>query len=54
MEVTLKLPVESVNDILQVIGQLPTSSGAFPLMVEIKRQADECIKNQEPIPKVQL
>jgi hypothetical protein len=53
-EVTITLPVESVNAILQTLGQLPTSSGAFPLMVEIKKQADEQMKSNEPIPQVQL
>jgi hypothetical protein len=53
-EVTITLPVESVNAILQTLGQLPTSSGAFPLMVEIKKQADEQMKSNESIPQVQL
>lgn len=53
-EVTIKLPVESVNAILQTLGQLPTSSGAFPLMVEIKRQADEQVSANQPIPQVEL
>jgi hypothetical protein len=53
-EITLTLPVESVNAILQTLGQLPTSSGAFPLMVEIKKQADEQVKANQPIPQVQL
>jgi hypothetical protein len=30
MEITLKLTVEEVNGILQTLGQLPTSSGAWP------------------------
>lgn len=54
MKVTLTLDVEQVNAILQTLGQLPTSSGAFPLLVEIKKQADESAKSQEPIPQVQL
>jgi hypothetical protein len=53
-QITLTLPVESVNAILQTLGQLPTSSGAFPLMVEIKKQADEQMKANESIPQVQL
>ena len=53
-DVTLTLPVESVNAILQTLGQLPTSSGAFPLLVEIKKQADEQMKSEEPIPKVEV
>ena len=40
MEVTLKLSVEEVNGILNVLGELPTKSGAFPLAVKIKAQAD--------------
>ena len=54
MKVTLTLEVEQVNAILQTLRQLPTSSGAFPLMVEIKKQADESAKSQETIPQVQL
>jgi hypothetical protein len=54
LKVTLTLEVEQVNAILQTLGQLPTSSGAFPLMVEIKKQADESAKSQESIPQVQL
>jgi hypothetical protein len=55
--ITLTLPVDSINAILQTLGQLPTSSGAFPLMVEIKRQADEQAQESETnetIPQVQL
>jgi hypothetical protein len=52
--VTLTLPVEAVNSILQTLGQLPTSSGAFPLLMEIKKQADEQMKANETIPQVQL
>jgi hypothetical protein len=54
LKVTLTLDVEQVNAILQTLGQLPTSSGAFPLLVEIKKQADEQVKANEPIPQVQL
>jgi len=47
MEVTLKLTVEEVNGILQTIGQLPTSSGAWPLVVKIKEQAEEQLPKEE-------
>jgi hypothetical protein len=55
-DITLTLSVDNVNAILQTLGQLPTSSGAFPLMIEIKRQADEQVveENKETIPQVQL
>ena len=41
MELTLKLTVEEINAILQTLGNLPTSSGAWPLVVKIKAQAEE-------------
>jgi hypothetical protein len=47
MEITLKLTVEEVNGILQTLGQLPTSSGAWPLVVKIKQQAEEQLPKKE-------
>ena len=38
MEITLKLTKDEIAAILQVLGQLPTSSGAWPLMVKIQAQ----------------
>ena len=40
MELNLTLTVEEVNAVLQTLGNLPTSSGAFPLLMKIKQQAD--------------
>jgi hypothetical protein len=40
MELTLKLTVEEINAVLQTLGNLPTSSGAWPLVVKIKAQAE--------------
>jgi len=40
MEIKLELSIEEVNAVLQVLGQLPTSSGAWPLVVKIKAQAE--------------
>ena len=40
MEIKLTLTVEEVNGILATLGQLPTSSGAWPLVVKIKEQAE--------------
>jgi hypothetical protein len=51
-ELNLSLLPEEINAILQTLGQLPTSSGAFPLLMKIKKQCDEQVK--EPIPQVQL
>ena len=47
MDVTLTLKVDEVNAILQTLGQLPTSSGAWPLLVKIKNQADEQVTKEE-------
>lgn len=40
MDLTLKLTVEEINAVLQTLGNLPTSSGAWPLVVKIKTQAE--------------
>jgi hypothetical protein len=40
MNIQLNLSVDEVNAVLQVLGQLPTSSGAFPLLMKIKGQAE--------------
>lgn len=43
--IKLELTVEEINAILQTLGQLPTSSGAWPLVIKIKEQAESQIKN---------
>lgn len=49
MEITLTLTADEVNGILATLGQLPTSSGAFPLLCKIKDQADAAIAaTQQP------
>ena len=45
-EISLTLTVEEVNAILQTLGQLPTQSGAYPLMMKIKEQAEAKVKGQ--------
>jgi hypothetical protein len=42
----LDLTPEEVTAILQVLGQLPTSSGAWPLVVKIKEQSESQLKEQ--------
>jgi hypothetical protein len=46
MEITLKLTVEEVNG-SQTLGQLPTSSGAWPLVVKIKEQAESQVPQDQ-------
>jgi hypothetical protein len=44
--IKLEISVEEVNAILQVLGDLPTKTGAWPLLVKIKEQAE---KNQDQV-----
>jgi hypothetical protein len=46
MPINLVLSVEEVNAVLQTLGNLPTSSGAWPLVVKIKEQAEAQIPAQ--------
>ena len=47
MEINLTLNVEEVNAVLQTLGNLPTSSGAWPLVVKIKQQAEGQLPKEE-------
>jgi hypothetical protein len=44
--IKLELSIDEVNAILQVLGDLPSKTGAWPLIVKIKEQADP----QVPVP----
>lgn len=48
MELRLNLTIDEVNGILQVLGDLPTKSGAYPLVMKIKEQAEPQIPKEEP------
>lgn len=47
MEINLTLTVDEVNAILQVLGQLPTASNAYPLLVKVKSQAEAQLPKEE-------
>lgn len=38
--IKLELTIEEVNGILAVLGDMPTKSGAWPLVIKIKEQAE--------------
>ena len=40
MEITLKLNIQEVNSILQLLGEIPTKTGAWVLLAKIKEQAE--------------
>jgi|TARA_R110000868_G_scaffold99023_4_gene272568 hypothetical protein len=48
LELTLNLTVDEVNSVLQVLGELPSKTGAWPLIIKIKQQADAQL---EPTPE---
>lgn len=47
MEINLNLAVEEVNSILQVLGELPSKTGAWPLIIKIKEQAEAQAPQEE-------
>jgi hypothetical protein len=46
--IQLTLTIEEVNNILNVLGQLPTNTGAYPLLLKIKQQGDAQVAPPEP------
>jgi hypothetical protein len=49
MEITLKLDINEVNSVLQVLGELPSKTGAWPLIMKIKEQAEPQVPKQEEV-----
>jgi len=47
MTVELKLTVEEVNNILHVLGELPTRMNAYPLLMKIKEQAEAQLPKEQ-------
>jgi hypothetical protein len=45
--IKLELSIDEVNAILQVLGELPTKSGAWPLVLMIKEQAEPQVPKPE-------
>ena len=45
--IVFTLEEKEAEFIVQVIGQLPTNSGAFPLLQKLQQQAQESLKPQE-------
>lgn len=47
MDLNITLTVDEVNAILQVLGDLPTKTGAFPLVMKIKSQAEAQLPKED-------
>jgi hypothetical protein len=48
MDIELKLTVEEVNYVIGVLGELPSKSGAWPLIIKIKEQGENQVAKPEP------
>ena len=44
----LELDINEINFVLQTLGNLPSSSGVWPLIVKIKEQAEAQV-SKEPV-----
>lgn len=47
MEIALKLDLQEVNALLNMLGQLPTSTNIWPLAAKIRAQAEMQLPKQE-------
>jgi hypothetical protein len=45
--IKLELSIEEVNGILQTLGQLPSSSGVWPLICKIKEQGEAQVEKKD-------
>jgi hypothetical protein len=45
-DIELKLSLEEVNGLLGVLGELPTKTGAWNLVVKIKEQAESQVPKE--------
>jgi hypothetical protein len=43
----LELDINEINFVLQTLGNLPSSSGVWPLIVKIKEQAEAQVPKEE-------
>jgi hypothetical protein len=46
--IKLELPIEAVNFILGTLGELPSKTGAWPLIMQIKEQAEFQVPKDPP------
>jgi hypothetical protein len=48
-EITWTLSIEEASAILSVLGDLPTKTGAFPLLIKLKDQADAQVPPEQVV-----
>jgi len=44
--IKLELTIDETNAVLQVLGELPSKTGIFPLLVKVKEQAEKQIPKE--------
>lgn len=47
MQINLTIDLQEANAILAVLGDLPTKTGAYPLVVKIKEQVEAQVTKKE-------
>lgn len=47
MEISLQLELNEVNAVLDILGQMPTSTNIWPLAAKIRAQAEVQLPKQE-------
>lgn len=47
MDINLTLSLNEVNSILNLLGQMPTSSNVWPLCAKVRAQAEEQLPKEE-------
>jgi len=50
LKMKLELDINEINFILQTLGELPSKTGVWPLILKIKEQADAQVP-KEPAPE---
>lgn len=51
MPITLTLELQEINDLLTVLGQLPTQTNVWPLANKIRSQAEQQLKDAQANPE---
>lgn len=51
MPITLTLALQEINDLLTVLGQLPTQTNVWPLANKIRSQAEQQLKDAQANPE---
>ena len=46
-DVILTLSLDELNAVLNLLGELPTKTGIYPVLIKLKLQAEEQLKNIE-------